>query len=283
MPPKFARKPVRTLPASDSLGVVEGMTGVSADFPRLIELSIERIADNPDQPRTVFDEAGLRSLADSIARHGLQQPILVREEPDGDGYRLVAGERRLRAHRMLGRDTIFAIVTTGKPEEVAIIENVQREDLDAVDLARGLNRLVETHGYTQEEAGAVIGCTKAEVNRRLAVLRLPDDILADYRRRTADISRSILVEIAQVDDDAVRRRLWERAKAGLTVREVQAQRKAAAGTAGKDAALLQTLGRSLTRIGKEVEAVRTVRHRLLPEHRERLSALRDEIDALLRG
>src|SRR3712207_2995736 len=103
----------------------DALFGVASDFPHLIEVELERVRRNPDQPRRHFDEDALRSLAASIEKHGLKQPILVRTEGNG-GYVLVAGERRLRAHERLGRRTIFAIVTKGDPDELALVENVQR-------------------------------------------------------------------------------------------------------------------------------------------------------------
>ncbi|HYH22262.1 MAG TPA: ParB/RepB/Spo0J family partition protein, partial [Azospirillum sp.] len=140
----------------------DALFGLSADFPRLIEVDLARIARNPDQPRKRFDEDSLNELAQSIDRHGLKQPILVQEDGDG-GYRLVAGERRLRASALLGRKTIFAIVTEGDPDELALIENIQRVDLDAMEQAGAFARLIERHGYTHEALGRVIGRSQADV------------------------------------------------------------------------------------------------------------------------
>ncbi|MGF7176434.1 ParB/RepB/Spo0J family partition protein [Azospirillum doebereinerae] len=281
MPPKkLIRQTAATvLQAKDSAVASETdrMFGLSGMLPRLIEADLSAIDTNPDQPRTVFDDDALRSLADSIARHGLQQPVLVQEGTEKGRYRLVSGERRLRAHRLLGRPTIAAIITKGRPEEIALIENVQRVDLDAIDLARGLTQLIESHGYTQAEVAAAVGCSEAEVSKRLKVLALPGDILADYRTNPEAVSRSALVELAFIEDDAQIRKLWQSARTGgLTVSAVRAARPALA-----KAEPLQLLGKAINRIDKDLNAIGSVGEALQKEHRERLRALRDRIDGLL--
>ncbi|MCG5243924.1 ParB/RepB/Spo0J family partition protein [Azospirillum doebereinerae] len=281
MPPKkLIRQTAATvLQAKDSAVASETdrMFGLSGMLPRLIEADLSAIDTNPDQPRTVFDDDALRSLADSIARHGLQQPVLVQEGTEKGRYRLVSGERRLRAHRLLGRPTIAAIITKGRPEEIALIENVQRVDLDAIDLARGLTQLIESHGYTQAEVAAAVGCSEAEVSKRLKVLALPGDILADYRTNPEAVSRSALVELAFIEDDAQIRKLWQSARTGgLTVSAVRAARPASA-----KAEPLQLLGKAINRIDKDLNAIGSVGEALQKEHRERLRALRDRIDGLL--
>ena len=285
MPPKFQRQTARILTGPANRPEIEethGLHGLSADFPRLIEIDVDRIRVNPDQPRTVFDESGLQALARSIAEHGLQQPVLVKEDEAKGHYKLVAGERRLRAHRLLGRPTIFAIVTNGRPEEIALIENLQRVDLDALDLARGLERLIVQHGYTQEAVGALIGVDRAEVNRRLSVLRLPEDILADYRENGEAVSRSVLVEIATVEDEETQRALWTRVREGLTVRAVREVKKAGGAAAPeRPGAALRAVGQGLLRIGRELERMTEHRGVLVPDHFEHLRALRQRIDLLL--
>lgn len=284
MPPKkLTRQTAATVLQAKEAGFApetDRMFGLTGVLPRLVEVDLDAVETNPGQPRTVFDDESLRSLADSIARHGLQQPVLVQEGAEKGRYRLVAGERRLRAHRMLGRGTIAAIITRGRPEEIALIENVQRVDLDAIDLARGLSQLIEAHGYTQAEVAAAVGCSEAEVSKRLKVLRLPEDILADYRANPDAVSRSALVELAFVEDEAELRRLWQTARTGgLTVGAVRAARPAASATAEP----LRVLGKAINRMDKDLAAIDTVAQSLQREHRERLQALRDRIDDLLNG
>ncbi len=283
MPPKkLTRQTAATvLQAKGAPPAVETdrLFGLSGTLPRLIEADVANIHTNPDQPRTVFDETALASLAESIERHGLQQPVLVQETAEKGVYRLVAGERRLRAHQRLGRKTIAAIITKGRAEEIALIENVQRVDLDAIDLARGLTQLIDSHGYAQAEVAAVIGCSEAEVSKRLKVLELPSDILAEYRQNPDAVSRSALVELAFVGDEAEVRRLWKSARTGgLTVQSVRSAR------ASKDRASpepMRLLGKAINRIDKDLTAITAVSDAMQKEHRELLRDLRDRIDDLL--
>lgn len=285
MAPKFQRRTGAILSGPDQRPEIEEtrtLHGLSADFPRLVEIDVDHIHPNPDQPRSVFDEGGLRALAASIEQHGLQQPILVKEEAERGRYLLVAGERRWRAHQLLGRSTIFAVITKGRPEEIALIENLQRVDLDAVDLARAVDRLIERHGYTQEQAASLIGVDRAEVSRRLSVLRLPEDILDEYRRVSETVSRSLLIEVAQTEGDAARRAMWERAKAGLTVKAMREERKIGKSASGP-ATGLRVVGKGLIGIDRELARLEENRGVLVAEHRERLRDLRRRIDDLLVG
>ncbi|AWK90267.1 ParB/RepB/Spo0J family partition protein [Azospirillum thermophilum] len=248
---------------------------VSPDMPRLVEIDLDRIEPNPDQPRTVFREEEIRSLAESIERVGLQQPVVVRQQ--GRGFLLMAGERRLRAHQMLGRRTIFALISRkGEPDEVALIENIQRVDLDAVDLARGLQRLIDRHGYTHQEVAAVLRLSDTEVSRRLKILALPASILAEYQASPDAVSRSVLSEIAYAEGEAEQRRLWELAKQGLPSSALRAERPKQ-----RAADPYTILGNGLKRIGREIAAMRAVSDAMATEHKDRLRSLRAEIDSLL--
>lgn len=283
MPPrKLTRQTVAAvLQAKNTAPVLETdrLFGLSGTLPRLIEADVANIRINPDQPRTVFDESALASLAGSIERHGLQQPVLVQETAEKGVYRLVAGERRLRAHQMLGRPTIAAIITKGRAEEIALIENVQRVDLDAIDLARGLTQLIETHGYAQAEVAAAIGVSESEVSKRLKVLDLPGDILTEYRENPDAVSRSALVELAFVGDEAEVRRLWKTARTGgLTVQSVRSARASATPASPEP---LRALGKAINRIDKDLTAIGSLSGALQKEHREQLRTLRSRIDALL--
>lgn len=288
MPPKFTRAPraamggaVGEVPETDKL------FGLSGTLPRLIEADVARIAPNPHQPRTLFDGDELERLAQSIARHGMKQPILVQPAAVSGDYTLVAGERRWRAFQILGRRTIPAIITDGHADEIALIENVQRVDLDALDLARGIGRLMDAHGYTMAEAGCVLGCTEAEVSRRLSILRLPDDVLDSYRSQPERVSRSVLVELATLADDPdVVRRLWDEARGSLTVRTIRAAKKgqSTGSQDGDEAGAAATgLTRTIGRIEKSLAVFQTGTVVLDDGHRSRLRRLRDRIDALLQG
>lgn len=288
MAPKFQRNTRAQVqaanPAREESAETDKLFGLSGTLPRLIEADVERITPNPDQPRTVFDDAALQSLAASIEKHGLQQPVLVKPAGTPGSYMLVAGERRLRAHQLLGRKTIPAIITQGRSEEIALIENVQRVDLDAVDLARSVQRLIDQHGYLMAEAGALLGCTEAEVSRRVSVLRLPNEILDEYRQDPSRVSRSVLVELATLDDPEQVRSLWDRARTGITVRDVRAEKKATktgAPSATERALSDRSIGKSLTKMAGDLERLHDARPVLADEHRTHLMVMRDRINALL--
>jgi ParB family chromosome partitioning protein len=190
----------------------------SLDLPRIVEVDLDRLTPNPDQPRKTFDEASLRDLAASIERHGLIQPVTVKEAAD-DRYILVAGERRYRAHQLLGRTTIAAIITQGNPDEIALIENLQREDLNPIEAAEALATLMERHRYSQEDLGRTIGKNRVTVNELLRLNTLPQKIKEECR--TSDtLRKSVLIELARLDQENEQLRLWEAIKSGqlLTVR-----------------------------------------------------------------
>jgi ParB family chromosome partitioning protein len=197
---------------------------LSADLPRLVELDVGAIAPNPEQPRLRLDDGTLEELKASIERHGLLQPILVRRAEDGAGWVLVAGQRRLAAVTALGRRTIAAILTSGDPGEVALVENLQRQALDPFDTASAVQRLMERHGYSQAAMGEILGLKQNTVSALLAVNRLPERIRAEYP--TSDrVSKSLLVELAAVPDTGEQLRLWDAVRTGgLTVRGVRAAR-----------------------------------------------------------
>ncbi|RME67243.1 MAG: ParB/RepB/Spo0J family partition protein [Nitrospirae bacterium] len=142
------------------------------------ELPVESIMPNPEQPRKDFDEEGLRELAESIKQKGVLQPIIVRKDPSG-GYIIVAGERRWRASKMAGLKKIPAMVMdVGREEslEVALIENIQRDDLGPLEMAEAFKKLIEEFRYTQETLASKIGKDRATVANYLRLLNLPPDV-----------------------------------------------------------------------------------------------------------
>src|SRR5215510_15015349 len=148
--------------------------GTSPDLPRIIEVDLVKLRPNPEQPRMVSTAAPLEALARPIAQHGLIQPIAVARDPEhADGFIVVAGERRYRAFQRLGKETIPAIVTTGDAAEIALIENMQREDLHPLDEAQGLAHLMQKHGYTQDEVSKVVGKARRTVGELLGLMALP--------------------------------------------------------------------------------------------------------------
>ncbi len=145
-----------------------------------VKLKIMDIEPNRDQPRKIFDEEALAELADSIAKHGVIQPLLVRPMPDGS-YQLVAGERRWRASRMAGLTEVPVVIKELSDDEamaLALIENLQREDLNAIEEAQGIKALMDTLSLTQDEAAERVGKSRPAVANALRLLKLPDSVIA---------------------------------------------------------------------------------------------------------
>ena len=141
------------------------------------EVDIESIVPGPMQPRTHFDEASLESLADSIRTHGIVQPLLVRRR-DG-GYELIAGERRWRAAKLAGIARVPVVVKEVPDDsllEIALIENIQRENLNPIEEAQAYKKLIETVGLTQESLASRVGRDRSYITNYLRLLRLPDDV-----------------------------------------------------------------------------------------------------------
>ena len=141
------------------------------------EISISSIVANQYQPRTTFDEKRLKELSDSIKKHGIIQPLLVRE--DGNKFELVAGERRLRAAKIAGIKkvpVVVAKINDTQSLEIAILENVQREDLNPLEVSKGYQRLKEEFGYTQEQVAKSVGKPRSSVANSLRLLTLPPKI-----------------------------------------------------------------------------------------------------------
>lgn len=145
-----------------------------------VKLKIMDIEPNRDQPRKIFDEDALAELADSIAKHGVIQPLLVRPMPDGS-YQLIAGERRWRASRMAGLTEVPVVIKELSDDEamaLALIENLQREDLNAIEEAQGIKALMDTLSLTQDEAAERVGKSRPAVANALRLLKLPDSVIA---------------------------------------------------------------------------------------------------------
>lgn len=161
------------------LGDARGTAAPASMAEGIREIPIDRIRPNPHQPRKHFDAEGLGELQVSIAEHGVLVPILVRER--GDSYELIAGERRWRACAGLQRPNIPAIVRRSDDREsleVAIVENLQREDLNALEEAAGIADLIETHRYTQEQVATRLGKSRPSVTNALRILTLSEPIKA---------------------------------------------------------------------------------------------------------
>ena len=205
------------------------------DGAELREVAVELVSPNPEQPRKRFDEDALQALAESVKERGVLQPVLVRPRAGGT-YELVAGERRWRAAQIAGLQTLPALVQKrddAQSLEVALIENMAREDLNPIEAARAVAALVEELGLTREEVGRRVGRSRVAISNLLRLLDLPDEALAlvENGSLTEGHGRALLL----ADDHADRRRIARSAvEGGWSVRVVE-QRAREANAASRPA------------------------------------------------
>lgn len=199
----------------DTHVVTEGSSSIS-------EVALARIQANPLQPRRNFDEEALQELADSIREHGVISPITLRKNED-DTYMIIAGERRFRAAKLAGLRTIPAYIRTAKDEQVmewALIENIQREDLDAIEIALAYQKLMDDYQLTQESMAERVGKKRATVANYLRLLRLPAEIQIGIKEKKIDMGHARAILGSQSTEqqlDIYQRILRE----GLSVRRVE--------------------------------------------------------------
>lgn len=186
------------------------------------EIEISRIEPNPDQPRRTFDEDSLEELAASIRELGVVQPLTLRMGDDGN-YQIIAGERRWRAANIAGLQTVPAYIRTvsdSEMTEMALIENIQREDLNAIEVALGFKKLIDKYNLTQERLSERLGKKRATIANHLRLLRLPAEIQLGLRDRKLDMghARAIL----SIEDPKEQLKVYKRIlKEGLSVRAVE--------------------------------------------------------------
>jgi ParB family chromosome partitioning protein len=186
------------------------------------EVELSRIVANPDQPRRNFDEEALAELADSIREHGVISPITLRRNDDGT-YMIIAGERRFRASKLAGLNSIPAYVRTAKDEQVmewALIENIQREDLDAIEIALAYQRLMDDYSLTQERMAERVGKKRATVANYLRLLKLPAEIQIGIKEKRIDMGHARAILGSKSAEQQLQ--LYQRIlKEGLSVRKVE--------------------------------------------------------------
>lgn len=187
------------------------------------EIELAKIVANPDQPRRSFDEEAMQELADSIRKHGVISPITLRDNGDGT-YMIIAGERRFRASKLAGLERIPAYIRTAKDEQVmewALIENIQREDLDAIEIALAYQRLMDDYNLTQERMAERVGKKRATVANYLRLLKLPAEIQVGIKDRLIEMghARAILGTPSPERQLALYQRIL---RDGLSVRKVEA-------------------------------------------------------------
>ena len=188
-------------------------------------IRVSAIDPRHDQPRKTFEREALEALADSIAAYGVLQPIIVRENPTAEGtYEIIAGERRWRAAKMAGLSEIPAVVYDGdelRAAQVAMIENVQREDLNPVEEALGYGALIDRFGLTQEQVSKQVGKSRSAITNMLRLLDLPDEVLELLR--SGELKEGHARALLGLDDESHMILLANRVIAsGLSVREVEA-------------------------------------------------------------
>ena len=182
------------------------------------------VTPNPDQPRKYFAEEALTDLATSIKARGLLQPIVVRRL--ADGYQLLAGERRFRAAHLAGLDRVPALIREDDDAlEIALIENLQREDLSPLEEAEALALLIERHGYNHREVADLLGKSRPYVSNTLALTKLPESVKAEVHREGRALSRELLMGIARQDTPEAAEALWRRLQLdAVSVRRFRAEK-----------------------------------------------------------
>ena len=190
------------------------------------EIPVGQISPNPDQPRSSFDEESLEELAMSIRELGIIQPLTLRST-GADSYQIISGERRFRAAKMAGLDTVPAYVRTANDSEMtemALIENIQREDLNAIEIALTFKKLIEQYNLTQERLSERIGKKRATIANFLRLLKLPAEVQLGLRDKMIDMghARALLA----VEKPSLQLKLYnETLKKSLSVRQVEALAK----------------------------------------------------------
>ena len=207
----------------DSIDKIEEklQESVNVDKNDIINISLDDIRSNPYQPRTYFEPQSLQELAESIKIHGVVEPVIVKKSIHG--YELVAGERRCKASKIAGMETVPAIVKDFSDQEmmdIAILENIQREDLSAIELAEGFEKYIEATGMTQEEVAVKFSKSRSYITNLLGLLKLPKTVRDQIN--TKEISPSHARVLSKIDDVNLINELAQRiVKEDLSVRELE--------------------------------------------------------------
>jgi len=192
------------------------------DNKKIVDIDVSLIDANPYQPRKVFDDTGLAELSDSIKEHGLIQPIVLRKV--GNRYQIISGERRTRATRLAGLPTIKAQVYEDIDDkamaEWALIENIQRVDLNPVEIARSYQQLIDNHGYTHEDLSKIVSKSRSAITNSLRLLKLPEQVLLwiEEGKIAGGAARALCSDKVE-DPEALAQRVIDE---GLNVRQIEA-------------------------------------------------------------
>lgn len=253
-----------------SLGLGRGLDALidtthisTAGSSSINEIALDKIYPNPDQPRRTFDEEALEELAQSIKEHGVISPITLRKDANNK-YMIIAGERRFRASKIAGLASIPAYIRTAKDEQVmewALIENIQREDLDAIEIALAYQRLMDEYNLTQERMSERVGKKRATVANYLRLLKLPAEIQLGIKEKKIDMghARAILGSPSPEQQLSIYKRILQN---GLSVRKVEElvsdtkttkkEVKTTPSYTQQEAILQEKLGRNAKIVGKKI-------------------------------
>lgn len=195
---------------------------------KIIEVSIDSIVPNPYQPRLHFSDSALQELAESIKVHGIIQPITVREK-DGH-YEIIAGERRYRASKLAGLERVPVIITDMGDESsavIAMLENLQREDLDYLEEAIGYSNLIKEHGFTQQQLAEKLGKSQSTIANKIRLLKLPEHIRNEAMEKgLSERHTRALLKLQKLEDENIIRKVIEKiSKNQLTVKKTEAMIK----------------------------------------------------------
>ena len=226
------------------------------------KIPLNKVYANPNQPRKTFDKDSLNELAESIKVHGLLQPIIVNEMPDG--YMIIAGERRFKACQLSGLKEVDAIVkqyTAKQVAEIAIIENLQREDLNPVELAKGIKRLMDEHGLTQEKVAERLSMSRSAVANNLRILYLYPEVLELVEKGKISFGHAKI--LVSVSDYSTQMLLAKRiAKDKMTVRDLEREVTALVGgkkhkkaSKGASYELQEFIGELQRKLGTKVSVI----------------------------
>ncbi|MCP5458700.1 MAG: ParB/RepB/Spo0J family partition protein [Gammaproteobacteria bacterium] len=251
----------------------------SKGVSHIIRVPVANLRPNPFQVRKDFDSAralhALHELRDSIQEHGLQTPIHVQRDPDdqtAERFIIVAGERRWRAIQLLGEQFIEAKIVEGDPETLALIENIQRSDLNPVEEAEAYVHIMQRNGLNQTTLAKAIGKSRPSVNDMVKIAALPEIIKQEYQCSDEPPSKSALIELAKIDNPEEQIAIWRglQNKGKIKIQEARKQRR---GTLDQTEAFKSTM----LAAKRFIEKLETIEH-AAPENIDELMALRDAID-----
>ena len=197
----------------------------TATREEIIEINLDELRANPYQPRTVFDEEALHELASSIQEHGVFQPIIVKKSIKG--YEIIAGERRVRASKMAGKTTIPAIIRNlddNQMMEIALLENLQRENLSSIEEALAYKSMIEKLNLTQEELSAKVGKSRSHITNILGLLRLPKEVQDLVSSNQISMAHARVLSKLE-DDNKIRSLAYEVIENKVSVRDLEERAK----------------------------------------------------------